>query len=419
MAVRLPADRTEKEAHELFYPGQSEPYTEKTSKRRVGFLSSLDRHEYWEIYCRILKAKSLRFPDVHRITRLSRDEGRVLYLIMSHVVAWLNAEPTKIIDRRDNNKPPLRKDLAPALEHCPDKSIREAERRLGMAVLGTEQAQTKADAASILMQKEVLDFVLYNMAAFKSREQKDYLAQLPKDVGNITYAERFSHNTWARVLSIVRKFAGNSFRPDWATTGTSQRNISTSDLPASFSQFMNEKLDLAADSSLRKKLESQVFQEALIDWFSQVTHRHDNTSLAHNNERDGVQRVSSRNRDGDQETHASSVRLGLIAEQAIIHSGSDSAGVHTPPNDSRRGEPASMSPATRGIDEQIRDAPPPSGQGAVGQSRRKSALPWNDEAERVKLARRKERALPEQAGLEGTPQDKPRKQTFRQRPRAA
>jgi hypothetical protein len=55
---------------------------------------------------------------------LVKDEGKVLFEVISHVVAWLIAISTMIFHRRDNNKPPFRADLAATLEHYSDRNVR-------------------------------------------------------------------------------------------------------------------------------------------------------------------------------------------------------------------------------------------------------------------------------------------------------
>lgn len=94
---------------------------------------------------------------------------------MSHVVAWLNATPTIIINRRDNNKPPLRADLATMLEHCSDKIVRAAEKRLGTFVWDLDRLISTAESAFILLQHEVLNFILQHLAEFRSPAVKLYL----------------------------------------------------------------------------------------------------------------------------------------------------------------------------------------------------------------------------------------------------
>ncbi|RSL43722.1 hypothetical protein CEP54_014968 [Fusarium duplospermum] len=101
----------------------------RTETRRPYFLDFLDDREYYEVYNRTVNSNGLRFPDVHLIANLTREEGKTLPRVMEHIVAWLNAKPVMIKPRR-HNKSPLRNDLVEALEHCSVEDVRSAEERL-------------------------------------------------------------------------------------------------------------------------------------------------------------------------------------------------------------------------------------------------------------------------------------------------
>lgn len=167
LSKSLPAERTELQVDKLFYPGESSSQITPSAKRRRYFLTGYDDYGYWEVYQYILLSPELSFPDLDRITRLSKEDGKILFSVMSHVVAWLNPSPTVITDRRDNNKPPLRGDLQPALQHFGESQLRSAKRRVQVDVsLGVERSA--AENASAMMQQEILEFVCGQLEAFKS-----------------------------------------------------------------------------------------------------------------------------------------------------------------------------------------------------------------------------------------------------------
>ncbi|KAF2463236.1 uncharacterized protein BDR25DRAFT_362954 [Lindgomyces ingoldianus] len=75
------------------------------------------------------------FADVHSLLKTTKQEGKVMSIVMSYVCQWLNRDPARV-SKRDNNKPLLRKDFLPALrEKCGDdaekQSIKLQERLLG------------------------------------------------------------------------------------------------------------------------------------------------------------------------------------------------------------------------------------------------------------------------------------------------
>ncbi|RSL85735.1 hypothetical protein CEP52_016048 [Fusarium oligoseptatum] len=218
MSDSLGLTHTDDQVRRLFYPtilSSAAAAIKSTTKRQPGFLSAIDDLGYYEVYQRIASTRQLRFPNIHRIISLTKEEGKVLFQVMSHVVAWLNATPTTIVNRRDNNKPPLRADLAATLEHCSGKIVREAEKRLGTFVWDPDRLISTAESASILLQHEVLDFVLQHLAEFRSPAAKPYLEQAPKEVDVAQYTKRFSHDMWSEVLTIVQRWAGHDFHSEW------------------------------------------------------------------------------------------------------------------------------------------------------------------------------------------------------------
>ncbi|UPK89904.1 hypothetical protein LCI18_000839 [Fusarium solani-melongenae] len=255
MSDSLGLIHTDDQVRRLFYPIillSAAAAIKSTIKRQPGFLSAMDDLGYYEVCKRIASTRQLRFPNIHHIISLTKEEGKVLFQVMSHVVAWLNATPTTIINRRDNNKPPLRADLATTLEHCSDKIVRAAEKRLGTF------------SASILLQHEVLDFVLQHLAEFRSPVVKPYLEQAPKEVDVAQYTKRFSHEMWSEVLTIVQRWVGHDFHSEWMYLTESLRTI------------IKDDPELGADAAFLGKLSSKAFEVALSGWFArqQGYHHH-------------------------------------------------------------------------------------------------------------------------------------------------
>ncbi|KAL7916946.1 hypothetical protein ACQKWADRAFT_133306 [Trichoderma austrokoningii] len=190
---------------------------------------------------------------------------------MSHVVAWLNPSPTVITDRRDNNKPPLRIDLQPALRHFGQSQLRSAKRRVQVDVsLGVERSA--AENASAMMQQEVLEFVCDQLEAFKSPAAKPYLDQMPNSDATNHYAARFSTHAWAGVRAIVCRYIPNPQQYEWLTDAPGLR-IATDISREGLKQALDDVLDsiegIIANSKLKPKINSAAFRQQLINWLSE------------------------------------------------------------------------------------------------------------------------------------------------------
>ncbi|KAL6405716.1 hypothetical protein AUP68_10853 [Ilyonectria robusta] len=214
----LSVRRTEGRVRDLFYPDTTAETVDSTSSRRPKLLSGLGDRGYWEVYERILKTPQLQFVDAHRLFHLAREDERILSLMMCHIVAWFPSKPNHAarLTRRDNNKPPLRRDILPALQSCSDQFIRVTEKRLGLSLWDAGPLPAP-EAASILLQQEALDFVRARFDAFKNPSAKEYIEQLPEKVSPEQYADRFQDEVWAGVLRIVRQYVGNDFQSGWTT----------------------------------------------------------------------------------------------------------------------------------------------------------------------------------------------------------
>lgn len=263
---------------ELFYPGHGPNDDLKGSKCRAKLLASLDDEAYWDMYRRISTTPMLRFPPIQPLLSLSAEEGRILRLVPRHVVLWLNATATPTIGGNDNKKPGLRIDMMPALHHCTPEFIYARERALGLE-LGSETMAVPTEAASILLQHEVLEYTRSHIKDFKRGRAKAWL-ELPNGptegaaVNEAGYAVRFSdEDTWAGILAIVRSYVGPDFRAEWTAKAVEVRGQDSTVLISPAEQARNLASFLKKDGRLSPAatcaLASPKFAAALTQWFSE------------------------------------------------------------------------------------------------------------------------------------------------------
>ncbi|KAF5002323.1 hypothetical protein FDECE_10647, partial [Fusarium decemcellulare] len=329
MSDSLGLSHTGDQVRRLFYPkvppsAAAAATLAHTAKRQPGFLAAIDDMGYYELYKRIANTRQLRFPNIHRIVSLTKEEGKVLSQVMGHVVAWLNEAPTMIVNRRDNNKPPLRADITARLEHCSDQTVRAAEKRLGTFVWDPDHIISAPETASILLQHEVLDFVLQHLADFRNPAVKLYLEQAPREVEVAQYTKRFSHETWSEVLTIVQRWVGQGFHSEWMqrpprsddichSNGHAQsaggfRRADGLSLTESFRNTVKEDPELGADAAFLGKLDSRAFEAALSGWFArQQGHHHD----------DPHQRPDMRRAEGESVPATIDAARNLYEEQGV------------------------------------------------------------------------------------------------------
>jgi len=186
----LPRVRTVHEVRALFYPGL-EPDVDPCSSgtRRRDFLPDVDDVAYLGLYRTVLLEPGRRFIDIQALLKTTKQEGKLMSIVMSHVTLWMNTEPEKVSDR-DNNKPALRKDLVPALQ---------------------AKHGDKADDKSRDLQQAVLDYVHENAKDFTVITLEHYLHKYPSG-DDEAYGTRFKHEVWRKVLSIVTIYAGPSLQ---------------------------------------------------------------------------------------------------------------------------------------------------------------------------------------------------------------
>jgi hypothetical protein len=188
----LPHNRTTEDIQRLFYP-ESEGNTEMNipELRRQDFFPTADNKVYEKLYEFTLSRPDLSFPNIHSLLKTTKQEGKVMSIVMSHVGQWLNRNPAKVAER-DSNKPPLRNDLIPALQ---------------------ERHGEKADEQSLGLQNRVLEYVRDNIGEFTCPIMEHYLQEYPYGDGT-AYTKRFEHESWKGVLIIVLDIAGPHLQHD-------------------------------------------------------------------------------------------------------------------------------------------------------------------------------------------------------------
>lgn len=170
----------------LFYPSlSSDAKPQPSNVRPRDFLPAINDDAYHSLYQSLVSEPVHRFFDIQALLKTTKQEGKLMSTVISHVSQWMNPEPTKVADR-DNNKPPLRKDLVPGLHK---KYGEEAEERF------------------IALQQQLLDYVRCHTKDFTSATMDHYLQEYP-DTHSDKYTTRFEHAGWHTLLSLVLDFAG-------------------------------------------------------------------------------------------------------------------------------------------------------------------------------------------------------------------
>ena len=184
---------------ECFYPSR-EGKPRIGSHRPQGFLSAFTDEEYKDTYRFLVDDSSITFPDVRALLRTSKEEGRMMIQVLTHVVIWLNPKPTAVLDRRRKNKKLLREDLVTELEWLrPTGSVESSE------------------ALSVQLEREVLDFTRQRIGELKTPAVGDFLEVMPDPAADdhARYAARFEWDFWRRLLALVKKLVGDEYQPWW------------------------------------------------------------------------------------------------------------------------------------------------------------------------------------------------------------
>ncbi|KAK2667245.1 hypothetical protein RAB80_016436 [Fusarium oxysporum f. sp. vasinfectum] len=214
---------TAADVHQLFYPKDSSNGDDLAAltSRPTGFFSSLDRKAYHDLFRHIIQHNpTLPFADVQSLLRIKKDEGEIMTRVIDHVVLWINARPIDIVNRHDNNKPLRRQDLMPAIERLM-ATICGADwwaqlRERGGGDGGTEDIAAWLELCSQSLEKQILDYVRLYMARFKDPSIMQYLALMPEEEHDHSYAECFAtDDLWLGLFRVVQNTIGPAFRPTW------------------------------------------------------------------------------------------------------------------------------------------------------------------------------------------------------------
>jgi len=191
------------EPRELFYPEcRYRASVDLSSPRRAGFFKNLDDHVYFSLYENLVDhGQQLIFSNPQEMLKSINAHGKVMQLVMTHVVMWLNDEPAKV-NNREGNKPALVEDLVPVMASgTPIFAGRE--------VAETEVAREKA----LGLQRDVLEYVETHAASFTEAANKGYLDLMPDgEMEPLVYCERFRAEPWRDILVKVHRYVGRGFR---------------------------------------------------------------------------------------------------------------------------------------------------------------------------------------------------------------
>lgn len=209
--VKLPSQYSREDVQDLFYPGlQPGSVPQPSSHRQRDFLGAIDESTYHKIYHFLVSEPAHSFFDIQALLKTTKQEGKLMSMVVSHVCQWLNKEPTKVADR-ENNKPLLRKDLVPGLN---------------------QKYGAEAEGKSIVLQQLLLDYVRGHTKDFTGTAIDHYLHEFP-DTAEEKYIVRFEHTGWQSLLSLVLDFAGPHLQHPCMVRFNSEGPSTTNLIPSS------------------------------------------------------------------------------------------------------------------------------------------------------------------------------------------
>lgn len=271
-------EKRKESVRQLFYPDYTiEKCIDSCTERRPGFLGILDDAGYWKMYQRILEGQGLEFLKISRLMRLSLKKAETLHHVMRHVVAWVDAAGERVkVDKRDRDKPALRKRLVPWLKHFDCMLIEMCGSRLRARITKVSE-RSEAETASMMLQQEVLEFVLDNLEGFMAKTTVGYLRSGLDDAddadgtSSMEYGRRFRDGGWAGVLKIVRWYIGADFKAEWSVVedGSSQGRKIDDGIVKFVNGFCRQIGDagfFAQDGILTGKIGSDDFKKKLVDF---------------------------------------------------------------------------------------------------------------------------------------------------------
>ncbi|KAF6781608.1 hypothetical protein CSOJ01_16064 [Colletotrichum sojae] len=200
------AARTADQVEAVFYNGRRKGQGD-------GLLATLDDDDYQSV-CEHIKANpALAFPSLRRLLRTKKPDMQAAVHILQHTIAWIDRDSALAIDEvnpKSKNKPLVREYLSTALDKL-------------AAARGLEAGYPQDTALDL--QTRVLDFAWDHLDEF--RESPPPLDNTSAAlVDKATYAQRFAHVVWARLLRVVRRVTdanGEVLHPDWRAELVRQR----------------------------------------------------------------------------------------------------------------------------------------------------------------------------------------------------
>ena len=250
--ANLPRVRTVHEVWALFYPGLDPGIDSYSSvARRRDFFPDADDTAYAGLCQTVVSEPGRRFINIQAFLKTTKQEGKLMSTVLSHVTLWMNAEPAKVSDR-DNNKPALREDLVPALR----------------ATYGD-----KAEDKSRDLQQAILCRVHENAIDFTSAAPEHYLHEYPSG-DDEAYRTRFKHKAWRDVLSIVTIYAGPTLQRRFIVRPVSEETCKIS--PPTVAQTARDLIcqipEVANDPALQSATAAEqllrMMQPVIAQWIS-------------------------------------------------------------------------------------------------------------------------------------------------------
>ena len=248
----LPRVRTVHEVRALFYPGLDPDVDSYSSvARRRDFFPDADDTAYAGMCRTVVSEPGRRFIDIQALLKTTKQEGKLMSTVMSHVSLWMNPEPGKVSDR-DNNKPALREDLVPALR----------------ATYGD-----KAEDKSRDLQQAILRRVHENAKDFTGAALEHYLLEYPSG-DDKAYRTRFKHRAWRDVLSIVTIYAGPTLQRRFIASPVLEetRKISPPILAQTACDLICQIPEVATDPALQSATAAEqllrMMQPVIAQWIS-------------------------------------------------------------------------------------------------------------------------------------------------------
>ena len=244
--ARLKAARSDAELQSLFYPSASADIianleTKGSSRRRKGFLATCTDSTYYEIYTKIQQNPNIRFLDIQGFIRSSREQGRVLSQVLTHVGQWLN-HCVVPAGAQDTKKAQLWEDFLPAFR-------------------GGDSDQAEERARSL--QRQILASSRDRVSELTRGPASSYLSKLPDAQGD-AYLERFSHAIWRDILLVVRSAAGGQFQGSLAKFNREDPNNQPQQAHSKLLQNFRESVSRIPDISSNPALRSSAALDELM-----------------------------------------------------------------------------------------------------------------------------------------------------------